>query len=59
MTEMLNARLAPTGEADSCPRAIVHRLDRGTTGVLVVAKTTAAEVRPNDSVCHDPCCIIH
>eukprot|EP00966_Prymnesium_polylepis_P305915 7069459-Prymnesium_polylepis.1 len=41
---MLGARLGPTGEDDSfIPRAIVHRLDRGTTGLLVVAKTAEAE----------------
>ena len=41
---MLHARAAPTGEADSfIPRCIVHRLDRGTSGVLLVAKTAAAE----------------
>eukprot|EP00965_Chrysotila_dentata_P022451 743286-Pleurochrysis_carterae.AAC.4 len=37
-------RLSYTGEADSAiPRAIVHRLDRGTTGVLLIAKTARAE----------------
>jgi 23S rRNA pseudouridine1911/1915/1917 synthase len=42
--EMLESRQAPTGEADSfIPRVIVHRLDRGTTGLLLVAKTPAAE----------------
>ena len=41
---MLEARREPTGEDDSfIPRAIVHRLDRGTTGVLLVAKTAHAE----------------
>ena len=46
-SEMLSARLGPTSECDSfIPRAIVHRLDRGTTGLLVVAKTAEAEVRP-------------
>lgn len=42
---MLCARQRPTGEQDSfIPRAIVHRLDRGTTGVLLLAKTVEAEV---------------
>ena len=42
--EMLAERLSRTGEADSAiPRAVVHRLDRGTTGVLLLAKTPAAE----------------
>lgn len=42
--EMLEARQEPTGEADSfIPRAIVHRLDKGTTGVLLIAKTPEAE----------------
>lgn len=41
---MLEARESYTGEADSfIPRAIVHRLDRGTTGLMVVAKSAAAE----------------
>ncbi|KAL1521841.1 hypothetical protein AB1Y20_021492 [Prymnesium parvum] len=44
--EMLQARARPTGEDDSfIPRAVVHRLDRGTTGLLVLAKTTEAEAR--------------
>ena len=43
---MLEARRSYTGEADSfIPRAIVHRLDRHTTGVMLVAKTELAEVR--------------
>lgn len=41
---MLAARLGPTGESDSfIPRAIVHRLDKGTSGVLLVAKSPLAE----------------
>lgn len=41
---MLEARLDPTGEDDSfIPRAIVHRLDKGTSGVLLIAKTPRAE----------------
>ena len=43
-SDMLEARRAPTGEADSfIPRCIVHRLDKGTTGLLLVAKTERAE----------------
>lgn len=43
--EMLEPRVEPTGEDDSfIPRAVVHRLDRGTTGVLLLAKTAVAEV---------------
>ena len=42
--EMLGERRSNTGEADSViPRAIVHRLDRGTTGLMVLAKTARAE----------------
>lgn len=42
--EMLGERQSHTGEADSViPRAIVHRLDRGTTGLMLIAKTTLAE----------------
>ena len=38
------ARQSATGEDDSfIPRAIVHRLDRGTTGLMIVAKTADAE----------------
>ena len=38
--EMLGERRSNTGEADSViPRAIVHRLDRGTTGLMGLAKT--------------------
>jgi 23S rRNA-/tRNA-specific pseudouridylate synthase len=41
---MLASRESYTGEADSfIPRAIVHRLDRGTTGLMMVAKSAAAE----------------
>merc|ERR1712008_513876 len=37
------------GEKDSMiPRAIVHRLDKGTTGVMVVAKTLEAEKALSD-----------
>ena len=43
---MLEARLSHTGEDDSfIPRAIVHRLDRGTTGLMLVAKTELAETQ--------------
>ena len=43
---MLEARESYTGEADSfIPRAIVHRLDRGTTGLMMVAKSTLAEAQ--------------
>ena len=43
---MLEARRSHTGEDDSfIPRAIVHRLDRGTTGLLLVAKSELAEDR--------------
>uniref|UniRef100_A0A0D3J9N6 Pseudouridine synthase RsuA/RluA-like domain-containing protein n=2 Tax=Emiliania huxleyi TaxID=2903 RepID=A0A0D3J9N6_EMIH1 len=42
--EMLMPRLAPTGEPDShIPRCVVHRLDRGTSGALLLAKTPQAE----------------
>ena len=42
--EMMQPRQGYTGEADSViPRAIVHRLDRGTTGLMVIAKTPLAE----------------
>eukprot|EP00929_Paragymnodinium_shiwhaense_P053987 TRINITY_DN27063_c0_g1_i1.p1 TRINITY_DN27063_c0_g1~~TRINITY_DN27063_c0_g1_i1.p1 ORF type:complete len:401 (-),score=95.81 TRINITY_DN27063_c0_g1_i1:165-1367(-) len=42
--EMLEARQSYTGEHDSfIPRAIVHRLDRGTTGLMILAKTPGAE----------------
>ena len=42
--EMLGERQSYTGEADSViPRAIVHRLDRGTTGLMLIAKTAQAE----------------
>lgn len=42
--EMLGERQSHTGEADSIiPRAIVHRLDRGTTGLMLIAKTAQAE----------------
>ncbi len=42
--EMLQARQSHTGEHDSfIPRTIVHRLDRGTTGLMLLAKTPAAE----------------
>ena len=41
---MLEARQSHTGEADSfIPRAIVHRLDRGTTGLMLIAKSEVAE----------------
>lgn len=41
---MMKERTASTGEKDSIiPRAIVHRLDRGTTGVMLVAKSPRAE----------------
>ena len=41
---MLEARQSQTGEADSfIPRAIVHRLDRGTTGLMLIAKSELAE----------------
>lgn len=43
-TEMMQARQSSTGESDSfIPRAIVHRLDRGTTGLMLIAKTPSAE----------------
>ena len=43
---MLEQRQSYTGEADSfIPRAIVHRLDRGTTGLMLIAKTDLAETR--------------
>ena len=43
---MLEARQSYTGEADSfIPRAIVHRLDRGTSGLMLIAKTELAELR--------------
>jgi len=42
--EMLEARQSYTGEDDSfIPRAVVHRLDRGTTGALLLAKSSVAE----------------
>jgi len=42
--KMQKHRESYTGEDDSfIPRAIVHRLDKGTTGVLLVAKSPAAE----------------
>lgn len=54
---MLCARQRPTGEQDSfIPRAIVHRLDRGTTGVLLLAKTVEAEVC---AICHAIACLPH
>lgn len=41
---MLGERLSSTGEWDSAiPRVVVHRLDRGTTGVMILAKTARAE----------------
>jgi 23S rRNA pseudouridine1911/1915/1917 synthase len=43
-SHMLEARQSYTGEADSfIPRAIVHRLDKGTTGLMLIAKTEPAE----------------
>jgi 23S rRNA pseudouridine1911/1915/1917 synthase len=43
---MLEARRSHTGEADSfIPRAIVHRLDRGTSGLMLIAKSELAEER--------------
>lgn len=43
--EMMLARQSHTGEADSfIPRAVVHRLDRGTTGLMLIAKTPDAEM---------------
>ena len=42
------AILTMAGEADSViPRTIVHRLDRGTTGLMVLAKTARAEAHLN------------
>lgn len=42
--KMLEHRESYTGEADSfIPRAVVHRLDKGTTGVMLLAKTPEAE----------------
>lgn len=44
--KMLAARQSHTGEADSfIPRCIVHRLDRGTTGVMLIAKSEIAEAQ--------------
>lgn len=44
--EMLEARQSHTGEDDSfIPRVVVHRLDRGTTGLMLLAKTPRAEMR--------------
>lgn len=41
---MLEERKASSGEKDSViPRAVVHRLDRGTTGLMLLAKTPRAE----------------
>jgi len=43
-SEMMQHRESYTGEADSfIPRAIVHRLDKGTTGVLLLARSPEAE----------------
>ena len=48
--QMLEHRQSHTGEADSfIPRCVVHRLDKGTTGVMVLAKTPAAERALADS----------
>jgi len=42
--EMLEDRKGSKGEKDSViPRAVVHRLDRGTSGLMVIAKTPLAE----------------
>lgn len=42
--EMMAHRQSYTGEADSfIPRCVVHRLDKGTTGIMVLAKSPKAE----------------
>ncbi len=39
----LAQNIQPSGAVDACPPWPVHRLDYGTTGVLVVAKTSTAQ----------------